>query len=75
MIWKWEKKKIALGLKDIIVERTNGNLRNREFIKTEDGITTVQHTDWQIEPNQKSKIQRQQGAKKDLLKNTETNVF
>jgi hypothetical protein len=41
MIWKWEKKKIALGLKDIIVERTNGNLRNREFIKTEDGITTV----------------------------------
>jgi hypothetical protein len=33
MIWKWEKKKIALGLKDIIIERNNRNLRSRQFIK------------------------------------------
>ncbi len=31
MIWRWEKKKIPKGLKDIIEENTNLNLRNRKF--------------------------------------------
>jgi hypothetical protein len=41
LIWRWKKKKKAQGLKDIIVERTNRNLRNRQFMKTKDGVTIV----------------------------------
>ena len=31
IIWRWLKNKIPLGLKDIIVEVTSNNLRNRKF--------------------------------------------
>jgi len=31
IIWRWEKKKIPQGLKEIIVEETGLNLRNRKF--------------------------------------------
>ena len=32
-IWRWEKNKIPLGLKDLIVERQNNNMRNRQFLR------------------------------------------
>ena len=31
LIWKWDKNKIPLGLKTILTERRNLNLRNRSF--------------------------------------------
>ncbi len=31
MIWRWDKSKIPLGLRDIISERDNARLRNRHF--------------------------------------------
>jgi len=34
IIYRWEKKKIPLGLSDILVERVNNNLRNRQFTRT-----------------------------------------
>lgn len=33
MIWRWEKKKIPNGLKEIIVEDKGLNLRNRRFTR------------------------------------------
>jgi len=33
LIWRWEKKKIPEGLKEIIKENNNVNLRNRNFIR------------------------------------------
>jgi hypothetical protein len=33
IIYRWEKKKIPQGLKDIITERPDNNLRNRQFIR------------------------------------------
>jgi hypothetical protein len=33
IIWRWNKKKLPLGLKNIIVENHNRALRNRMFIK------------------------------------------
>lgn len=33
IIWRWEKKKIPLGLTSIIEERHTVNLRNRQFIR------------------------------------------
>ena len=33
IVWRWEKKKIPLGLKDIITESANIRLRNRNFIR------------------------------------------
>jgi len=34
ILYRWEKKKIPLGLRDIISEKPNINLRNRQFIRT-----------------------------------------
>ncbi len=33
IIWRWIKNKIPQGLKDIIKERNNQSLRNRQFIR------------------------------------------
>jgi len=33
LIWRWEKNKIPLGLKDLITERHDRVLRNRQFIR------------------------------------------
>jgi hypothetical protein len=33
IIYRWEKNKIPLGLKNTITERANNNLRNRQFIR------------------------------------------
>ena len=33
MIWRWEKKKISLGLKNIITEIDQNRLRNRKFFR------------------------------------------
>ena len=33
IIWRWEKKKIPLGLRDIIRENTSRTLRHRKFIR------------------------------------------
>ena len=33
MIWRWEKKKIPLGLKNIITEVDQNRLRHRKFIR------------------------------------------
>ena len=33
MIWRWEKKKIPLGLTEIVKENNNRNLRQRKFIR------------------------------------------
>jgi len=33
LIWRWEKKKISLGLTNIIAERQIGTLRHRQFIR------------------------------------------
>jgi hypothetical protein len=33
LIWRWNKKKIALGLRSLIEERVDNRLRNRHFIR------------------------------------------
>jgi len=33
IIWRWNKKRLPLGLKDIITERVGRNLRNRQFVR------------------------------------------
>ncbi len=42
IIWRWDKKKISLGLSSIIEERHDNRLRNRQFVRdhrwTQDSI-------------------------------------
>ena len=36
LIWRWEKNKIPLGIKNIITEIDSNNLRNRKFVRNRD---------------------------------------
>jgi len=33
LVWRWEKKKIPAGIKNVLNERTDERLRNRKFIR------------------------------------------
>jgi hypothetical protein len=75
IIWRWNKKKIPLGLRSIIEERHDNRLRNRQFVR--DHRWTQESIAYRLSPRATKEIKDIEIAKskKGLVKKNRNKTF